>query len=67
MTSATIETVRAPIGTSVTTAWTGWPSHDPLRKCWIGRIEWKRALSQRWLKSPNGLDQRAWASTARVT
>src|SRR5690348_7063972 len=28
---------------------------------------WNRAVSHRWLKSPNGLDQRAWASTARFT
>src|SRR4051795_10624160 len=65
--SATMDTVMAPTGTSVTAAWTGWPSHVPLRNDWIGRIGWNSALNQRWLKSPNGFDQRAWASTARFT
>src|SRR4051812_27096891 len=65
--SATIDTVMAPTGTSVTAAWTGWPSHVPLRNDCIGRIGWNSTLNQRWLKSPNGFDQRAWASTARFT
>ena len=30
------------------------------------RIGWNSAPSQRWLKSPNGFDQRVWASTARL-
>src|SRR5439155_24908382 len=66
MRSATIETVIAPTGTSVSAAWTGWPSHVPSRKSLTGRMGRNSAVNQRWLNSPNGFDHLDWASTARL-
>ncbi len=64
--SRTRASVNAPIGTSVSTACSGWPSHVPLRKSLIGRIGRKRAVSQRWLKSPTGFAQPSFMATSRA-
>ena len=37
----------------------------PLNRSLTGPIGRNNAASQRWLKSPRGLDQAAWASTIR--
>ena len=52
--------MNAPIGTSVSTAWSGWPSHVPFRKLWIGGILWNSQWTMPWMKSPSGRAQGAW-------
>ena len=44
----------APIGASVRTAWSGWPSHVPLSRLRTGTIRPKIASTRPWTQSPNG-------------
>src|SRR3954447_13909790 len=57
----------APIGRSVMAGCTGCPNQVPFSKSFSGRIGRKRALSQRWLKSPNGRAQPSWDATSRAS
>jgi hypothetical protein len=64
--SSTTVARSVPIGMSVAAGCSGWPSQVPLSRSLIGRIGRNSALSQRWLKSPNGRAQPSCAAMIRA-